>query len=394
MKKLIIVMLCLGMCGCVKPYHEAMLVDIGTSEVAFLVETVNDAGQAAIAPPDKGENVTAEGASVDFYKQRMISARKVEIPYYWKQTSRQMLWANSNNGKWAPSARLIVVDTQPETREWTSSADSGTSTKNQAIWVESSDSVGFSTGISVTARIENQDDAMKFLSNYPPKNKRSVEARGGDPFEVEVTSLEQVMDLEVRTKIQEIYAYESAAVPMDDLRSKKQEIMDKVKEKVTPFFKERGVTITAIGQFGGFKYENPQIQLSIDKVFQAQQDKNVAMAETEAAKERKEALKLEGEGEAAKLLAAAEGKAQGIQAVADAKAYELEKLNENPQAYIALKNIEVMMQRMEKWDGKYPTFLMGDMAGLDGQAPTLLLNVPVPPVTTAAPVAPPVAEKQ
>jgi regulator of protease activity HflC (stomatin/prohibitin superfamily) len=335
------------------------MVDINTSEVAFLVETINDAGQAAIAPPGKGENQTADGDEISFYEQRMVNARKVEIPYYWKQTKRVYLFAGSGNGKWSPAARLIVVNTQPETREWTSDSSNGSSSKNQAIWVESQDSVGFSTGVSVTARIQDKKDAIKFLSNYPPKTNRKVMAEGGEAFNVEITSLEQVMDEEVRVKIQEVYAYECASYTMDDLRSKKQEILDKVQEVVVPFFAERGISITTIGQFGGFKYENPEIQKSIDKVFQAQQDEEVAVAETKAAEKRKEALKLEGEGEAAKKLAEAEGEAQSIQAVADAKAYELEKLNDNPKAYITLKMIEIAKEGFDKWDGTLPRFLMG-----------------------------------
>lgn len=362
---LMVAVLCLGFTGCLRqPYHEAMMVDIQTSEVAFLVETVNDNGQAAVAPKGKGDNKKEDGTVVDYYKSRMLNARKVEIPYYWKQTSRRYVpWNTGGNGKWMPAARLICVDTQPENREWTSDVNSGSSNKDQGIWVESSDSVGFSTGISVTARIEDQEAAIKFLSNYPPKDKRELEAEGGAPFAVEVTSLEQVMDEEVRQKIQEIFAYEAAAYTMDELREKKREIMDELKTTIVPYFAERGITITTIGQFGGFTYENPAIQESIDEVFQAQQDEEVAKAEAKAAEQRKEALRLKGEGEAEGLIAVAEGEAQAIQAVADAKAYEIEKLTANPEAYMTLKMIEVASEALETWDGTLPRFLMsGDMS--------------------------------
>ena len=366
-----VALMCVMFTGCLKPYHEAMMVDINTSEVAFLVETVNDAGQAAIAPPEKGK-AEAESSQSSFYKSRMVNARKVEIPYYWKQTKRKIFFEGSGNGKWVPAARLICVDTQPENREWTSDPNSGSSNKNQGIWVESQDSVGFSTGISVTARIQNQEDAIKFLSNYPPMTKREIVTEGGDPFAVEITSLEQVMDEEVRQKIQEVYAYECASYTMDDLREKKQEILDKVKAEIVPFFAERGISITTIGQFGGFCYENPKIQDAIDKVFEAQQDEEVAKAETKAAMARKEALKLEGEGEAQKSIEIAKGEAEAIQAVADAKAYELEKLNANPQAYLTLKMIEIAKEGLDTWDGTLPRFLMGtpDMNGTG-----MLLNI-------------------
>lgn len=174
----------------------------------MLVETVNDNGQAAIAPNGK------EGESEsDFFRERLVNARKVEIPYYWKQTSRVYTYAHSGNGRCTPSARLIVVDTAPETREWSKEKDT-------EIWVESKDSVGCSTGISITARIEDKDDAIKFLSNYPPQKMRETTTQGGDPFNIEVTSLEDIMDREVRTKIQEVFAYQAAAYKMDELRER------------------------------------------------------------------------------------------------------------------------------------------------------------------------------
>lgn len=350
---------CLMFTGCIKPFHEPLLVDINTSEVAVLVETVNDNGQAAIAPKGK------EGQSnSDFYEERLVNARKVQIPYYWKQTSRQFGWAHSGNGAWFPAARLIVVDTKPETREWAED-------KGNPIWVESKDSVRCSTGINITARIDDRTDAIKFLSNYPPEERREIVTQGGEPFEVEIAGLTQVMDEEIRTKIQEIFAYEAASYSMDELRSSKQEVMTKIKEEVVPYFKDRGISITTIGQFGGFEYENEKIRQAIDEVFAAQQDKQVALAESEAADQRKLALQLKGEGEAAQVLAAKQGEAEGIKAVADAKAYELEKLNENPEAYLALKQLEVQQAQIEKWSGTLPQTLFG---GSENQ-PTFMMGL-------------------
>lgn len=365
--------------GCYKPYHEAMRVPVGTSEVAFLVETINDAGQVSVAPKGKGDTISEDGEITNFYKNRMVNARMVEIPYYWKQTYRYFLWEDGSTGKWEPAARLIVVDTQPETRQWSQD-------KKNGIWVESSDSVGFSTGISISARIENQEDAITFLSNYPPEDGREIVTAGSDPFTVEVTNLDQILDEEVKTKIQELFAFEAAAYEMDDLRSKKREIMATVESQTVEFFKNRGISITSMGQFGGFTYENPEIQKSIDKVFQAQQDKQVAIAESEAAQERKLALKLVGEGEAAKILELARGKAEGvkieaqaeaeaIKQVADAKSYELQKLQENPEAYLQLKLLEVEVEKLHKWDGSYPNFLVSGNGEKSPLGP-MILNLP------------------
>ena len=143
---------------------------------------------------------------------------------------------------------------------------------------------------------------------------------------------------------------------------------------VVPYFKKKGISILALGQFGGFTYENPEIQKSIDAVFQAQQDEEVAKAEAKAAEQRKMALKLKGEGEAAQVLEARRGEAEGIKLVADAKAYELSQLQENPEAYLALKQLEIEQTRLERWDGKYPTTLFGGNA----DTPGMLLNFTAP----------------
>jgi hypothetical protein len=153
---------------------------------------------------------------------------------------------------------------------------------------------------------------------------------------------------------------------------------------VIPFFAERGVTITAIGLFGGFTYENKAIQDSIDMVFQQQQDKQIAIAEQEAAEQRKLALQLKGEGEAAQAIEIANGRAEAvkleadaeaeaIKLVADAKAYELEKLTSNPEAYMGLKKLEIEMERLKVWDGAYPSYYIGSDLGISGEDLNLFL---------------------
>ena len=365
---ILILLLLVCSVGC-KSYHANMFVDANTSEIMILVEAVDKNGQVIISPEIN-------------YEEDIVSAKRILIPHFWNSTG-YMWW----QGEWLPTHRVIVVDTQPETRKWTSESQSGTSTSDQAIWVESSDSVGFSTGISVTARIDGTDDAIKFLSKYPPSDRKTWTNSNKETFDTEITSLAPVMDDEVHSKVQEVYAEQCAAFEMDELRSKKVEILMATREIVIPYFAERGITITSLGQFDGFTYKNIAIQDAIDDVFKAQQDKQVAIAEAEAAEERKLALQLKGEGAAAQTLEEAKGRAEGIKVeaeaeaeaikvVADAKEYELEKLEKNPESYLALKNIEVEKKRIEMWDGKYPLYMI--QSG-DGESPNLLINTPALP---------------
>lgn len=356
---MLVCMVALFTTGCA--YDTPVLVVVDTSETAFLIQLEGKNDQGTI----KSEN---------FLKKSMVATKRIGISYRWLSTGYMPL-----AGKWIPNERVIVVDRSPETREWRS-GPGGTANHDQGIWVESSDSVGFSTGLSITARIATEEDAAKFLYNYPPKRERLVgeDAMYKNAFKVDVADLADVMDKEVRTKAQAIFAYESARYTMDELRARKREVLDAVKngtvindpgakpveiEGIIEFFARRGITITAVGMFGGFTYENPAIQKSIDAVFQAQQDEQVAIAEFDAAEERKKALKSLGEGAGDQILEKKKKEAEGIKAIADAKAYEIEKANANLETYLELKRLEIESKRLEMWDGKYPVYYLGGSGG-------------------------------
>lgn len=359
---LIVCFIVLGSSGCLRPIDKPVYVDIGGSETVFIIQKEGDNKQGAID-------------SEEYLEKSMVQTKRIAITYRWVDTGR----IDPSCGYYIANEQVVIVDRQAETREWTAEQGSGTSDKDQAIWVESSDSVGFSTGINITARIDSHADAVKFLWNYAAAPVRTIPLEDSykEDYEVMGSSLENIMDSEVRTKVQEVFSREAAKYDMDELRTVKNEIMDAVKEDVVPFFAERGITITAIGMFGGFTYENPKIQEAIDEVFAAQQDEKVAMAEVKAAEQRKDALMLMGEGEAQQAMEIAKGEAAAIESIADAKAYELEKLTTNPEAYLALKKIELEQERISMWDGKYPSYYIGD--GLPGMNIEPMMIIPEAP---------------
>ena len=273
-----------------------------------------------------------------------------------------------------PNERVVFVDRSPESREWTAESKTGTDAKDQALWAESADSVGFSCGIMITARIPTDDDAVKFLFNYPAGKEEVIpsQAWGKDNYVVKKVCLADIMDTEMRTRCQQVLSKKGAAEKMDALRGKQNEIRDAMEEDLRTFYKSRGVDVTAVALRGGMTYENPAIQTAIDRVFQAQQDKSVAMAEAEAARERKLALKLAGEGLAEQAIEKARGESEAIQMIADAKKYELEKLQDNPEAYLSLKALELQQKAVDAWDGRYPVYLMQG----GEQGPNLLFAMP------------------
>jgi regulator of protease activity HflC (stomatin/prohibitin superfamily) len=254
------------------------------------------------------------------------------------------------SGEWMSTVTVIKVDRKPVTREWTADPNSGTSNKNEAIWVESSDSIEFSTGFNCTAYIA-EPDAAKFLYFYPSG------------------SLAQVLDEEIRNQVQQVVAEFAAGFDLDTLRGKKTDMIADVREQVVPFFAERGITITTVGMFGGFEYKDPKIQQSINEVFVAQQEKNVEKAKLEAMDDKQKRLEAEGKAEANQAREVAKGKADAIELVKAAEAKGITLVNdalkeakENP-LFVHIKALEVESERIEKWDGSVPKMMMGSDGG-------------------------------
>lgn len=127
-------------------------------------------------------------------------------------------------------------------------------------------------------------------------------------------------------------------------------------------------------------YENPEIQRAIDGTFIAQQAKVVAEAKYEAQKKENERIELEANAIAEKARREAMGLADAKKTAAAAEAEAIREVNralneaaQNPVLY-QLKALDVEKARIEKWDGRYPTYFMGTSAG----SPNLMLQVPTP----------------
>jgi hypothetical protein len=333
--------------GCFREYDKPEYVEVGTAETAFVVPLEGDTTNQAKFQSEK------------YLEQRKVAAKRIQIQHRWSQEGRL-----HTDGRWIAAVKVIKVDRSPVTREWTADGGTGTERANQAIWVESADSVGFSTGFTCTAMID-EADASRFLYWYPSG------------------SLAQVMDTEVRARVQQNAAEVAAKYPLDALRAKKQEMVDLVRSDAIPFFKQRGITITTISIFGGMTYENPEIQKAIDKTFIAQQEKVVNMARLEAQQKENERIELEATSLAERVRREAQGRgdAKVTEAKAEAQAIRevaqaLAEAGKNP-AFIQLRALEVETSRTERWDGKYPLYYMGGGGGGAG-GPNLLLNVPAP----------------
>lgn len=329
--------------GCslvMQPFEEPVFVEANTSDTVFVVPMQETSQQESFN-------------SVNFLEKSMVATKRIRVNREWVQTSRKWFFGiGPYVGYYQPTVKVIKVDRSPVNVKWHGDTN--------GIWVESKDSVGFSTGVEITARILTEQDAAMFLYNYPGVNVNEQLQGESVVAHVAVANLSDVLNREVRVMVQKIFAREAAKNNMDELRGMKNEVITAIETEIVPYFKERGIDITTVGQFDGYTYQDGNIQTAINKVFQAQQDKQVAIAEAEAAQERKLALQLLGEGEAGKTLAIAQGRAEGVKVEADAEAYKVTQLEKSQQFYLQSRDLDIREKWLEIWDGKLPHYLMGN----------------------------------
>jgi regulator of protease activity HflC (stomatin/prohibitin superfamily) len=327
-----------GSSGCRKPFEPIKLEVIKSNEEAFLLPLTAD-----------GKKQT-NSSNEEYLKENLVYTKQIKVPQQWVQKGYETF---GPNGEWRDAALVIKVDKSPVTREWTADPSTGTSHKNEAVWVMTSDQVEFSTGWTITARIAGRDDAVKFLHNYPNG------------------SLTSVLDSEVRSKLQAEFGLEVTDLPMEELRKNATPHILKTVKSLTGFFKDRGITVTNLGITGGFVYKDKTILDTMVKVFNAEQEKLIAIAASNAQKERNRAVVLKAEGQADAVLKVKKAEAEGIKLVADARVYELQKGAEKIEAYVKLRQLELQKQLLERWDGQFPRYFMGS-----GNNPNMLLQLP------------------
>lgn len=237
--------------------------EIDTNETAFLVplEGASKSGQAQFM-------------SIDYLNANKIATKRISLPLRKHDTGR--MWYNY---RWIPTMRVIKVNRMPVTREWTGDSSTGTSNKDQALWVESSDSIGFGVGVNVTALV-TEDDAATFLYYFAGK------------------SLAAVVDENVRGKVNSILSREFAKWDLEKARREKNNIFAIAAKETIDEYAKMGVTITNLGLAEGLVYEDKEIQNAINEKFTAEMDiqiqeqknkaqemvneRNIAIAEAEA----------------------------------------------------------------------------------------------------------------
>ena len=289
---LILVMM-FSLTGCRRPYDKPEFITIQASQTAFLIPLIGDTGDQAVFE------------SEELLSETKVATKEIQIPHRWVQMGRRH-WM----GEWRPSATLIVVERKPVSRSW-ESGDSVAASSNKAIFGETSDGIGIYVGMNCTAMIE-EADAAKFLYRYNN------------------TPLEVIIDTDIKKMVEDQFNMETSKYTSTDLLNHKAEIMEAVKQNVTTYFKDYGITITVLGLKEGISYENPAIQTAIDEKFASEQKLEIQ----------------ENENAANTAKAQAEANAILITANAQAEANRILSQSITPEI--------LAQQYYERWDGVLP----------------------------------------
>lgn len=234
--------------SCRKPYQEELYIDVKPNQTVFVV------------PLEQGTKTDQKKLkSIEYFEQNKVATKRVYTPTVWHQTGRR-----GYEGKWIPSVAVIIVDRAPVTREWTKEPETGTSQTQQQITVESSNSIGFSTGVTITASVP-EEDASKFLYWYSGK------------------SIAEVMDNNVRSFVADFLTGEFGKRELTACQKERSTVFDAMKKATKEWFSQRGLRIDNIGASGEFTYLNPDIQTAINLEFIAEKKNDAASKEVLAA---------------------------------------------------------------------------------------------------------------
>lgn len=271
--------------------------------------------QTAFVIPLEGANKSNQGKfdSEDYLNEMKVAAKRINIPQRKKDVGR--MWFSY---EWIPTIMIITVDRSPQTVKWVK--DEFEATDEDAIKVESLDSIGFYPGVNITASI-NEENTAKFLYSYPSKN------------------LKIVLNTNVRSKVQEVLSREFGKYSLDQCRARKSDIMEIVFKEVSEHFLEYGVTIDMLGLAGGLEYANPQIQQVIDDAFVAQNSQTIAQMEFKAQEDKN-------------------AKTVSIAVAERKKAEEFAKAQDAQKAMLLLEiqrmEAEAKLEMAKKWNGQLP----------------------------------------
>jgi hypothetical protein len=272
--------------------------------------------------------------SIDYLNQKKVAAKRIMIDKVKRNIGYSWQWWAI---EWIPSVRVITVDRSLVTREWTDSTDTGTTTANQGIPVNTKDNIGLTIGLTVTVSID-EDDASTYLYYHGER------------------TLADVCDQNIRSYAVAELNRQVSSMNLVDFQQNQAQIYAQLFKDAAATFKDKGITIQYLGNAEGWHFKDPTIQASINKSFIAQQDNKTAEMEQNAQKTRNATMILNNNNDNQIKIATAQAQADAankLESVKDAVAFQ-------NQVQVSLLEAQAKMAMATKWNGSMPANILPD----------------------------------
>jgi len=309
----------IGSTGCIKPPKVPDTKEIKPNETAWVIplEGSSQSGQTKFN-------------SVEFLEQHKVATKRI-----WIDKAEKPIGRFSWEIEWIPAVRVITVDRSLVTREWTDNTQTGTSSGNQGIPVNTKDNIGLTIGLTITASID-EDDASTYLYYHGEK------------------ALADVVDSNVRSFAVAELNRQVSSLTLVDFQQQQPQIYATLFKDTAAYYKTKGVTIQYLGNAEGWHFIHKEIQDSIDKSFITQQDNKTAEMEQNAQKTRNDTQILINKTDNAIKVATAQAEVDAATKLEGAKEAALFRNN----LQVQLLNAQAKMQMATKWDGKMPSNIL------------------------------------
>ena len=226
--------------------------------------------QTAFQIPTMGGSLSGqvELNSEAYYEKNRVAAKEILVD---KQNT---------GGKFIPTTFVILVDRTPSARQWTGDPTTGTSGKNEGLCGETKESIEVCFQIGMSAQVEEKNSA-KYLYHFPTTKLKDTQVGGV----FLATSLDDVVDKQVRPYIIGLIGAAEAAETLDGVIAKKADIVSAAEKDTIKYWADQGITISYV-RLGGQLIMDPKIQASINEKYAADQRIQIAMKDAQAIEER------------------------------------------------------------------------------------------------------------
>jgi hypothetical protein len=249
--------------GFAGPYPVEQFIEIGPSETAFVI-------------PLEGEDPNAQttNVSAEELKGMRVTAKRVSLPLRPRKIGRL-----PGQFEWIPTVAVRKVNRAPVSREWVLVPQPGGSPHSDALFCETKDGIKLYSGCAISARIL-EEDAYLYLYHFGERK------------------LADVIDTNIRGFAQMELAKRVKEKTLEQVQKNRVSDFNEVLDITRATFLGKGIAVDYLGNDGGYEYQNPRVQTSIDATviadIQAQineQEKLAADARNQIALEKADAEK-------------------------------------------------------------------------------------------------------